>query len=72
MGGRGNPCHGCPERTETCHAECERYRLWRVAKDAEYEQRRQAMLTRWDVNAVKEKYISKRRKRDDTKYGGQF
>lgn len=37
------PCRNCEERTETCHATCERYLTWsterRAALEKDYEQR---------------------------------
>jgi len=27
------PCHGCPDRHELCHAECEKYREFRMVMD---------------------------------------
>lgn len=67
-----NPCYGCRERAEACHTQCERYRLWRRAKDAECEERAKERTTRWDVNAVKDKYICKLRKRTGAKVGKQL
>lgn len=67
-----NPCYGCRERTEACHTQCERYRLWRRAKDAEYEEQAKERTTRWDVSAVKDKRLCKLRKRTGAKVGGQL
>ena len=29
------PCYGCADRSPVCHAECERYREWKAAYEAD-------------------------------------
>lgn len=67
-----NPCYGCSDRAEACHARRERYGLWQKARDAEYERRKQEAAIRWDISAVRGMSIKKLRKPNGGKIGGQL
>lgn len=67
-----NPCYGCNERTESCHAKCEAYALWVRARDAEYERRNVERSVQWDVNAVNGAHVAKLYKRRKKKVSGQL
>lgn len=38
------PCYQCPERSETCHAECERYLAYRDGRLKVYEERKKKSI----------------------------
>ena len=42
--GRYTPCRGCQDRRVGCHAECERYLVFRQRVDKEAEIRRQSII----------------------------
>lgn len=49
---KDNPCYGCPERTITCHIDCERHAKWKIKhlkeKEQIYQERRADFLYRYD------------------------
>lgn len=40
-----NPCRNCEERTETCHATCERYQTWSTERRAALDKDRESRIT---------------------------
>lgn len=49
---KDNPCYGCPERTITCHIDCEKHEKWKIKhlkeKEQIYQKRRADFLYRYD------------------------
>ena len=47
------PCYNCKERTETCHAECLKYKEFQQGQEEIYKKRRQEIIN----NNKERKYI---------------
>ena len=49
------PCKGCTEREVGCHANCERYAEFRVAKDNEKRAKAESRRGDFEINNYKKK-----------------
>ena len=47
-----NPCHNCPDRTATCHDDCEKHQLWKAERHAREEYIRREKHTRAQINSI--------------------
>ena len=57
------PCRGCSIRSPTCHAECERYRIFNEANELKREKRRIENAGKFLAHDVKRKSVEKAMKK---------
>lgn len=62
------PCKNCQDRVTGCHAKCERYQEWVIAKE---ERKNQIVKQRETEKALDEFLIKSNRKRRDRTIGGK-
>lgn len=59
MNDNKSPCFNCPDRTQSCHGVCEKYKEYRKEKDIVMKKRNEHYQEQDFIAVVKEKMIKK-------------